>query len=331
MPTPIRSPSHDRASLRPATVSNVGCGFDVLGFALDEPGDVVVGRAAGRVTGVDIAAIHGDGGRLPRDPAQEHRAAPRCSALLTRLGTTARDLADDSQGAAAGERHRQQRRQRGRRGGRRQRAARPAGAARDAARVRDGRRAGRLRRGAPRQRRAVALRRVRPGAQRAIRPTSSACRCPPGWRAPCCTRTSRSRPARRGRCSATRCRSRDAVRQWAQRRRAGRRRSYTAISRCCRARSWITSPSRSARRWCRASPPIKARPRRRRRARLQPVGLGPVDVRAVPRRSTIAPSRRARRCARAFARDVTGVGADLWVSPVGARGRARGQPRRRSA
>ena len=30
------------AAYAPATVSNVACGFDVLGFALDEPGDVVM-------------------------------------------------------------------------------------------------------------------------------------------------------------------------------------------------------------------------------------------------------------------------------------------------
>ena len=32
----------------PATVSNVACGFDVLGFALDAPGDEVTARFATR-------------------------------------------------------------------------------------------------------------------------------------------------------------------------------------------------------------------------------------------------------------------------------------------
>ena len=36
------------AAFAPATVSNVAAGFDVLGFALDEPGDVVVARLARR-------------------------------------------------------------------------------------------------------------------------------------------------------------------------------------------------------------------------------------------------------------------------------------------
>ncbi len=49
----------------PATVSNVACGFDVLGFALHEPGDEVT-AAFGPHSGVQIADIAGDGGRLPR-------------------------------------------------------------------------------------------------------------------------------------------------------------------------------------------------------------------------------------------------------------------------
>jgi homoserine kinase len=52
----------------PATVSNVGCGFDVLGFALEAPGDEVSVRWLG--TSVTIDDIAGDGGRLPRDAAK---------------------------------------------------------------------------------------------------------------------------------------------------------------------------------------------------------------------------------------------------------------------
>ena len=50
----------------PATVSNVACGFDVLGFALDEPGDEVTASFA--TAGVSIAAIeamHADVARSP--------------------------------------------------------------------------------------------------------------------------------------------------------------------------------------------------------------------------------------------------------------------------
>jgi homoserine kinase len=70
----------------PATVSNVACGFDVLGFALDEPGDIVA--AAGTdPSGVSIAAVYGDEGRLPTDP-ERNTASAAVRALLDRLETT---------------------------------------------------------------------------------------------------------------------------------------------------------------------------------------------------------------------------------------------------
>lgn len=53
----------------PATVANVVCGFDVLGFAVHEPGDEVVARLTDK-GGVTIKAIHGDEGKLPLDPAK---------------------------------------------------------------------------------------------------------------------------------------------------------------------------------------------------------------------------------------------------------------------
>jgi homoserine kinase len=67
----------------PATVSNVGCGFDVLGFALEGPGDEVTARFWGRDPTLDDIA--GDGGRLPRDPAR-NTATIAARALLTALG-----------------------------------------------------------------------------------------------------------------------------------------------------------------------------------------------------------------------------------------------------
>ena len=74
------------AAYAPATVSNVACGFDVLGFALDEPGDVVVAEPQDG-PGVTIAAIEGDGGRLPLDPLR-NTAGAAALALLNRLETT---------------------------------------------------------------------------------------------------------------------------------------------------------------------------------------------------------------------------------------------------
>jgi homoserine kinase len=72
------------AAFAPATVSNVACGFDVLGFALESPGDVVAAEASAR-PGVEIAAIEGDGGRLSHDPTR-NTAGAATLALLERLG-----------------------------------------------------------------------------------------------------------------------------------------------------------------------------------------------------------------------------------------------------
>ena len=67
----------------PATVSNVACGFDVLGFALEEPGDEVTASLI--EGGVRIDDIFGDHGRLPRETAR-NTASVAAQALLTRLG-----------------------------------------------------------------------------------------------------------------------------------------------------------------------------------------------------------------------------------------------------
>lgn len=51
----------------PATVANVVCGFDVLGFAVDFPGDEAV-VSLSDTPGVRILEIQGDNGQLPLDP-----------------------------------------------------------------------------------------------------------------------------------------------------------------------------------------------------------------------------------------------------------------------
>ncbi|UZJ41227.1 homoserine kinase [Prosthecochloris sp. SCSIO W1101] len=54
-----------------ATIGNVACGFDVLGFAITEPGDEVILTQREKRTDllpVSITSITGDGGALPRDP-----------------------------------------------------------------------------------------------------------------------------------------------------------------------------------------------------------------------------------------------------------------------
>jgi homoserine kinase len=69
----------------PATVANVGSAFDVLGFALEAPGDTVTAHEAS-VPGVRVIDITGDDGRLPRDAAK-NTASVSSSALLRYLQT----------------------------------------------------------------------------------------------------------------------------------------------------------------------------------------------------------------------------------------------------
>src|SRR6201996_7464851 len=70
-PTLITPPSGGRGVkvFAPATVANVVCGFDVLGFAVNEPGDEVIMRITDK-PGITISKITGDGGLLPLDPAK---------------------------------------------------------------------------------------------------------------------------------------------------------------------------------------------------------------------------------------------------------------------
>jgi homoserine kinase len=73
------------AAFAPATVSNVAAGFDVLGFALDEPGDVVIARLTA-ASGVRINRVTGDGGRLST-AVDRNTAGAAARALLAALGT----------------------------------------------------------------------------------------------------------------------------------------------------------------------------------------------------------------------------------------------------
>jgi homoserine kinase len=68
----------------PATVANLGPGFDVLGMALAEPGDTVIARRTGE-RGVRISHIEGDGGALPADP-ERNTAGIAAAAVLRRVG-----------------------------------------------------------------------------------------------------------------------------------------------------------------------------------------------------------------------------------------------------
>ncbi len=57
----------------PATVANVACGFDVLGFAIDRPGDELELEITADKD-VKILEITGDNGILPRDPEKNSAA-----------------------------------------------------------------------------------------------------------------------------------------------------------------------------------------------------------------------------------------------------------------
>jgi len=51
----------------PATVANLACGFDIMGLAIEKPGDIV--ELKPNATGeLRILRVTGDGGRLSRDP-----------------------------------------------------------------------------------------------------------------------------------------------------------------------------------------------------------------------------------------------------------------------
>lgn len=71
----------------PATVANVACGFDVLGFALDKPGDIVSATLKTE-PGVNFSEIRGDDGKLPRE-AEKNTAGLAVIALLEQLGSKA--------------------------------------------------------------------------------------------------------------------------------------------------------------------------------------------------------------------------------------------------
>ena len=75
------------AAFAPGTVSNVGCGFDVLGFALEQPGDVVI-AVPRRQPGAEILDITGDNGRLPRE-SERNTASVAANALLEQVGSRA--------------------------------------------------------------------------------------------------------------------------------------------------------------------------------------------------------------------------------------------------
>ncbi|HXD73897.1 MAG TPA: homoserine kinase [Vicinamibacterales bacterium] len=78
-------PTRVVTAFAPATVSNVACGFDVLGFPMSEPGDTVSAHFI--ASGLEITDIIGDGGRIPRAP-EKNTASVAAKAMLDMLGET---------------------------------------------------------------------------------------------------------------------------------------------------------------------------------------------------------------------------------------------------
>ncbi|WP_138430421.1 homoserine kinase [Fodinibius saliphilus] len=68
----------------PASVANVSCGFDVMGFALQEPGDVIVASHTDDFDGLKIVQVTGEEGMLPTS-VEENTAGVAAQMLLDYL------------------------------------------------------------------------------------------------------------------------------------------------------------------------------------------------------------------------------------------------------
>lgn len=71
------------SAFAPATVANVSCGFDILGFAVDSLGDIVT-VSKKKAPGLQVVSIKGDGGKLSLDPTK-NTCAVAIQALLNEL------------------------------------------------------------------------------------------------------------------------------------------------------------------------------------------------------------------------------------------------------
>jgi homoserine kinase len=74
----------------PASVGNAGVGFDVMGFALERPGDEVIVRFCEK-SGLRITLITGAKGKLPYEP-EKNTAGFAALKLLEHLGETNRGI-----------------------------------------------------------------------------------------------------------------------------------------------------------------------------------------------------------------------------------------------
>jgi homoserine kinase len=74
----------------PASIGNVGVGFDIMGLAIEKPGDEVVATAS-KTPGLRITNISGDGGKLPYE-IEKNTAGVAALRLLEHIGETGRGI-----------------------------------------------------------------------------------------------------------------------------------------------------------------------------------------------------------------------------------------------
>lgn len=69
----------------PATIANIAVGYDIIGLALESPGDEIIARKSDQVEGLTITSIFNDGGKLPLDPTK-NTATVAGQAVLDAIG-----------------------------------------------------------------------------------------------------------------------------------------------------------------------------------------------------------------------------------------------------
>lgn len=72
----------------PATVANVAVGYDILGFAINRPGDEIVARFNPDLKGLHITAITGTGDKVLPFEVEKNTAGVAAQRLLEHLGMT---------------------------------------------------------------------------------------------------------------------------------------------------------------------------------------------------------------------------------------------------
>lgn len=76
----MSAPRRSATAFGPASVANLGVGFDALGVALEGPGDLVTATRSRR-EGIRLLSVRGDRGRLPKDPEKNTAAVAAAQVL----------------------------------------------------------------------------------------------------------------------------------------------------------------------------------------------------------------------------------------------------------